>query len=364
MSKGPFTYDNLLRAARECLSGVMWKGRSIQWRNNMASWVRKLEEDIDSGRYRPSKPTTVMITSPKPRTASAQNFRDRVVDKVICHEGGLTEDLFRNAYVDNCACRKDMGTSFALKRMKLHLQRHFRRYGNGGYVIEADIHSFFASISHEAVIRHVYNRVRDPLVRSMVADKIHRYRDENGNECGLDLGSEINQNLANSVLTPLDYAVKQAFGIEGYIRYCDNFILLLPEQVQLNQLTDSGEVQVTLDGKDYAKMLLVRIKEVIHPIGLTLNPKTTVHPLKYGICFLGFRFILTETGRVIMKPLKKSWKREKRKLKRLVAKYRTGEIEKEKVWHSFRSWEAYRKQGNVTGDIKKMYDYLMGALAD
>ena len=48
-------------------------------------------------------------------------------------------------------------------------------------------------------------------------------------------------------------------------------------------------------------MCLAEIKELVESLGLALNPKTQIFPIKNGVDYLGFHIYLTETGKVVRK---------------------------------------------------------------
>lgn len=349
----PFTYENLTWAARECMKGVAWKNGTARWRMHILAYCRRLEIELATGKYRMGRPNTFRITSPKERTVSALLFRDRVVHKVICHQGGLIADMFRNAYIDNCACQTGKGTTFAIGRMKKHLRRHYLENGADGYVVDMDVRKFFDSIPHDQLIEQVYFRVRLPIVRKMVRDIIESYPGDRG----IGLGSEISQVLANSYLTAVDFMLKQRLGVRHCVRYADNIICILPKEI--GGIDDTGN-SVKIDGKEYARTVYDGVRHALHTLGLDVNPKSSIHPLSQGFHFLGFRWRLKGTGSIRLSVLRKSRTRIRRRLRRLVRKYRAGQIEMQDVLNSYQSWAAYAGQGEY--DKKKIRDELMEML--
>ena len=67
--------------------------------------------------------------------------------------------------------------------------------------------------------------------------------------------------------------------------------------------------------REYLKRCKTEIEDHLAGIGLKLNPKTQIFPLRQGIDFLGFHTYLTETGRVVRKLRRDSVRRMKRKIK-------------------------------------------------
>ena len=348
----PFTLDNLLWAAQQCLRGCGWKDGTARFRRNLLGNCRRLEQELATGKYRMAKPNLFEITSPKRRTVNSLLLRDRIVHKVICHQGGLTRDLFRSAYLDNCACQAGKGTSFAIRRFELHLRRHFSRHGCAGLCLSYDIRHFFDSIPQDKLVNFVYRKVRNPHVRALTAQVIRSYSlAEPGR--GIGLGSEISQNLANAYLTPLDYVCKQRLGISGYVRYADNFLLLVPPSATLADGT-------TVTAREIADMCDRAVREVLGTLGLELNPKSCRISVGGTIPFLGFGFAISPSGRIDRTPLRKSYVRIRRRLKRLMRKVRSGEITPAQVWASVQAWASYRQPGDLAA--RRLQDQIQEEL--
>ena len=93
---------------------------------------------------------------------------------------------------------------------------------------------------------------------------------------------------------------------------------------------------VISDDQEYLAWCENLMEMYLNSIGFELNPKkTTIYPLKNGIEFLGFNFRLTDTGKVLMLIKSSNVKRERRKLRRLVAKSKRGGIPRDKVDESY-----------------------------
>ena len=356
MNDNPFTYENLCWAAKQCMRGVAWKNGTARWRMNLLGNCRKLELEIASGKYHMGKTNMFRITSPKPRDVSAILMRDRVVHKVICHQGGLIEDMFRNAYACNCACQANKGTGWAIELFDSQLHDFYQLHGvSDGWVLELDIRWFFDSIPHDKLVEWVYHRVRRSIVRKMVREIIENHP----GDTGIDLGSEVSQILANSYLTPVDYIIKQKFGIRHYVRYADNLVILVPP-MSIAVLEDGS--RIAIDGRRMAGMIYEGIRHAVSTLGLELNAKSSIHPLKQGVHFLGFRWRLSNSGKVERNILRSSVGRIRRRLKRLVKLYQEGRRTARQVMDSFTSWAAYAKNATSEYQIHKLQDQLQELL--
>lgn len=118
---------------------------------------------------------------------------------------------------------------------------------------------------------------------------------------GLGLGSQVSQLVALAVLDDLDHFIKERLRIKHYIRYMDDFILVHED-------------------KEYLRQCKKEIEARLFALGLQLNDKTALYPLRQGVKLLQWRFIVTDTGAIIRKMGKKKQGKQRRKLKKLYAK--------------------------------------------
>ena len=159
--------------------------------------------------------------------------------------------------------------------------------------------------------------------------------DSFGGDRGIGLGSQVSQLVELAVLDPVDHYVKERLRIKHYVRYMDDFILIHQDRQTLERAKEE-------------------ITRKVNELGLEMNRKTQIAPLRHGIRFLKWRFILTDTGKVIRKISRQSITKERRKLKKLAEKAKTGQIPVEYVWTSFQSWRANAQRGNTHKAVWRM----------
>ena len=122
--------------------------------------------------------------------------------------------------------------------------------------------------------------------------------------------------------------IKEKLKIRWYSRYMDDFVL----------------IHVS---KEYLQQCLLRIREHLDWLGLELNNKTQIFPLRNGVDYLGFHTYLTESGKVIRKLRQSSKKRMKRKIRAFKRKFKQGEITFEQIQRSMQSWLAHASHGHT-----------------
>lgn len=246
-------------------------------------------------------------------------------------QGGLYQDIVEHFIYDNCACQKGKGTNFALDRMKTHLLRYYRQHGCDGWVLKCDIRKFFPSTRHDVAKSAMEKRIGDPKALKMVFDVIDSF----DGEVGIGLGSQISQLVELAVLDDLDHRIKEKHKIKAYVRNVDDFVMIH-------------------ENKEYLKMVLNDIQKELEKIGLELNEKTRIFPLRQGIKFLQWRFVLTETGAIRMYMSCKKLGRERRRLKKLVEKERSGVFPEGTSQNSLTAWKDSAEHGNTYFQVKRM----------
>ncbi|MEY8314162.1 RNA-directed DNA polymerase [Adlercreutzia muris] len=307
----------LYKAQREAARGVAWKSSTqryqIHWLINIIKAKRDLLEgnEVCKGFHEFD-----IFERGKRRHISSVHFSERVIQKSFT-QNALMPSVRPTLIYDNAANIKDKGTAFAVKRTKKLLADHYRKHGSDGYVLQADFSDFFASIPHEPV-----NKLIDTISEDGRLTALGRHFIEMQGDVGLGLGSEPNQICAIAFPSPLDHLICECCGVEGYIRYMDDFICVH---------TDKQALQC----------ILAVVRDKCAALGLTLNEKKT-HITKFtkGFTFLKKRFTYSETGKVVVRPCRESITRERRKLKKQAALVAQGKMTFAQWVQSYQSWRG------------------------
>jgi len=139
----------------------------------------------------------------------------------------------------------------------------------------------------------------------------------------MPLGNLTSQFFANIYLNELDYYAKYNLGVEYYIRYVDDFVIL-----------HSSKEQLQIWKKQIDEFLRDKLRIELHP------QKSRIISLSNGIDFVGFRnFYYYRLLR----------KRNMRNMFYKINKYKSGEMSKDNIIESFQGWNAYAKWANSYG---------------
>lgn len=158
------SFECLYAAHRRARQGKRHKKEVIEFEMNLSQNLWELHYDLKYNRYKVGGYHKFMIYDPKKREIQAISYRDRVVQHSIC-DNYLSPLLEKHLIHDNAACRKNKGTSFAVKRVRKFMTEHYKKYNNNGYVVKLDITKYFLSINH--------NYLKQKLIKLAVSDRIY-----------------------------------------------------------------------------------------------------------------------------------------------------------------------------------------------
>lgn len=322
-------WENLLLAARKAQRGK--RGRIVVQRFNFRQETEllRLQQELAGGTYHPGPFTTHWITQPKARLISAAPYRDRVAHHALMNV--LEPILDRHFHPDSYACRRGKGTHAAVDRLQVLMRRH-------RYFVQCDVRKFFPSINHK-ILKTLFRRlIKDNRVlwlMDLIVD--HSNPQESvldwfpGDDLlapleyrrGLPIGNLTSQWFANWMLNDLDHYVTSRLGIGGYVRYCDDFVLLHDDQGFLRETIRSV----------VRRLACVRLR--IH------EEKWSVKPSRHGLLFVGYR--VWATHRLIRKDRVRAFRRRVRWMKQA---YAEGHIEWDAVKARLDSWMGHARQAN------------------
>lgn len=271
-----FSFRNLYRAHLRSRNSKREVPSVVDYEMHISSNITRLRYNILQGVYAINSYKTFYIYEPKKRLIQACAYVDRIVQHCLC-DNYLTELIDSKLIYDNCACRKNKGLDFAVRRVKKHLQGFYKQYGTDGYCLRVDISKYFQSIDKEIVLKKLNRHVTNRYIMGLISRIVLGYGSE-----GLPIGNQISQTLAIYYLNDVDRFIKEVCRVKFYTRYMDDFFILHHDKAFLEDLTRL-------------------IREECEKDKLTLNAKTMIIPIKQGIDFIGKNFMLEENGAVTVR---------------------------------------------------------------
>lgn len=233
----------------------------------------------------------------KMRHIRALNISERCIQRVLC-DYYLSPLINPQLIYDNGASIKGKGVDFAIRRLKCHLSRYYRKHHtNEGYVLQYDFSSYFDNINHEVLLEQFERIIPDKEIYQALKQMIDCF-----GKRGLGLGSQVSQIAAIFYPTLLDRAIKERFKAKGYERYMDDGIIVCH----------------TLDEIAECKKLII---DVCKKLDITINEKKLiVSKISKTFIFLKKRIRMTSTGKIIVRIGREAVIRARRRLRKLYTK--------------------------------------------
>lgn len=311
------SFGNLLAAYREAAKNKWLRDEVITFSLNLEENLLELQMELLEQSYRCGNYREFYVRYPKPRLVMAISFRDRIVQHAIYRQ--LTPYLDKRFITHSYGCRVGKGTLAAAQCLLNWIQLFSRKPDAGDYVIfKGDISKYFYRVSH-AVIMEIYREITEDswflwLIGSIICNELVPFGLPAGmdaDKCpkemrlfdvGMPIGNLTSQATANIYLDKLDKFCKFKLHIRYYVRYMDDFVLILRKE-------EAGKVM-----EEIKKFL----KETLR---LDLSPKSRILPLELGCEFVGYR--VTPHG---LRLRKRTTKHIKQALFSIAKQYRDGKI--------------------------------------
>lgn len=333
-------FESLYESAWVCRRGVAWKPSTKHFTLNAIEETLKMEARLASGTWKNGIPKPISITYPKKRDGLSIPFRDRVYQRSL-NDKSLYPAMTKSFIYDNCACQTGKGTDFARNRVKHYLMRHYRKYGLTGFVVEVDVHGYYPTMRHSLIEQTFGEHVDDKTLRMAMDVLENQY----SGDIGCNPGSQMVQIAGISVLNRLDHYIKEQLHVKAYVRYMDDFWMVLETEERAKEVMDA-------------------VVSELAKIGFEANAKKTrIFPLKNGFMFLGFFFRMTATGKIIMTLDPANVERERRKLRRMAKLVKCGRVSRAKYFECYFGWRASASKGNTKKLLMRMDAYAKSLVA-
>lgn len=326
------TFMRLYRSALACYRNVGWKASVQSYRARAGINVYRRLQELRRGKFRLRSCQEFYIRERgHERKISSIHIEDRIPQKCLCRYS-LKQVIHRSLIYDNYASQERKGTELARKRLKCHLERHIRRHGMTGGMIIFDFKGFFDSVRHDLVRSVLERYYEDEWLIGMNMRIVKQAR----SDIGLVLGSENSQDFAIATPNSLDHYIKEVLRLEAYGRYMDDGWIIHPDFA-------------------YLKESYNRIREYAAGLGFTLNERKT-QVIRFGRQFtmMKRKYSFTPTGKIIIRPVRQSVIRERRKLKKLYRRSLNGTMRTEAGLASLESWRSSLRGCRCRKIVKSM----------
>lgn len=290
-----WSYENLRASFRKVKANKGAPGIDYQtvgiFESDLYANLCRLSDQIRENRYHPQAVKRTYIEKPgskEKRPLGIPTVRDRVAQGALRQ---VLEPIFEKDFAEQSyGFRPNRGCKDALRQVERLLKEGYTQ------VVDADLKSYFDTISHEKLLERIKDKVADSRVIGLLGSYLTQGIMEEMKywipEEGTPQGAVISPLLSNIYLDPLDHVMKE----RGFqmIRYADDFVILCKS-------------------REEAERALTQIREWVGKNELTLHPVKTkiVDAYHEGFDFLGYHF---EKGTRV--PRKKSLKKFKDTIRR------------------------------------------------
>lgn len=346
--------NRLYEAFRTSMKSSAWKEEPQRFEIDFLSEIVRLKKELGSRTYE-TLPKTEFILNERGKTRCVHGgrMRDRVVRHSFCDNvlnPAFEPYLIRN----NGASRKGMGLSFARREFERDLHNYWLEHrSNEGYIGLIDLSKFFDNIRHDKAMEIAEPRLDEFsiwLFRNILStfrvdvsfmddETYRRCMDERfdsveyfkgvpkGIQTGgkwmgksVDIGDQVSQSLGVFFPLRIDNYAKIVRGCKRYGRYMDDMYIIH-------------------ESKEFVHSVVDGVRERAEELGLFVNErKTRVARLSSTFRYLGIRYFLSDSGKVVKRIDQRSVARERRKLKAYRRLLAGGRISYADVERAYKSW--------------------------
>lgn len=318
------SYNELYQAGKRCCNGVRWKNSVQRFEAHLFSGTAARCKQVQNGKFLFGDYVHFLLNERgKTRPIDAPRVQDRQVQKA--YTKNVLLPLYTPSMIwHNGASLKGKGFEFSLNLLKRDLHRHFRRYGREGYMLLIDFTKFFPTASHREIYRRHAYYIQHEKLRNFGDSIVASVK----GGIGMPLGVEPSQAEMIALPSPLDNYMKCQLSLKGFGHYMDDYAIIVPP------------------GRNPKEILQLFIKKA-ESLGLHISKsKTKIVPLTKPFKYCKAKFLLTETGKVIVSGNRDAMKRDRRKIKSYAGKIFNKEMSYEDLWTSMNGMIAYLKKYN------------------
>ena len=269
---------------------------------NLMENLIRLRDELWNHTYKPSRGAVHVIKEPVTREIFAAPFRDRVVHHwIVAQLSKWWEPRFSYS---SCSCRKGKGTSFGIELLRRRIRQASQNFARRYAVVKLDIRGYFMHIRRDILFdrvkwgldrqfegHHDDKRYKmllhaarevifdEPCIGAIMQGEYEDWRNVPMDKslfaaaplCGIVIGNLTSQFFSNIYLDALDRYITMTLGYKYYVRYVDDFCIVVPESEVEKVLADVPAINTFLNG-----------------LGAELNRrKTKVFKMGQGVPFLG-----------------------------------------------------------------------------
>lgn len=366
-------YDAFNKAKRNSI----WKESNQKYEANLLLNIYNTQKKLRTETYI-QKPFNIFVLSERGHTRIVKSLHisDRVVQRALC-DRILLPSLYKHFIYDNGASMKNRGISFTRKRLKTHLHRFYRKYGNDGYIMLCDFKKFFDNIPHVKLKEYFFKYIKDEKSQKLINYLIDGFKidvsymsDSEYEHCMDNIFNSIEHNKINKERLNSTKFMYKSVGVGsqlsqisgvGYVTILDTFIKYLSSVKFYGRYMD--DFYIIHNDKSYLLSLYDKIKEVVRDMDMFLNDsKTRIICLKHEFMFLKANYRLSSSGKIYERMNHESVRRHRRKMRKLITLYSVNKRDLKELQNlhksclgSYSKFNSYFIRKNITDCVNDMF---------
>lgn len=326
-------FKNMLEAFERASKGKYKNKEVIVFEMDLANQLLNILKSLYNKTYKIAEYREFKIYEPKERLILALPFKDRIVQQWYVEE--FIKPIFVPKFiVDSYACIEGRGVHSGVHKLEKYLYESSKQ-NKEIYALKCDIKKYFYSIDKDILYKIIERKVKDKDFLNLTKMFIY----DNSKKTGIPIGNYTSQYYANIYLNELDHYIKEILKIKYYVRYMDDFVILLENKQQCIEI-------------------LNKIKRFLQEeLKLELNNKTNYFKSKQGIVFCGYKVF---NGYITLKKENKTKIRKKVKIWNKI--YENKNVNMCKANISLNAWlghainaDTYKLRKKIIGDCKWIY---------
>lgn len=341
------SFDNLLQAEKDARAGKRYENEQLAFWGNLEDNIHSISEKLKCHNYPPDIYHHFYVYEPKLRKVIFSDYTTKVIQRAAYNV--LNPIVCKGMISDTYSCIEDRGQLKSMQRLAGWVD-FVEKSGERWYYLKMDVEKFFYRMDHEVLMSIIQKKIGDKeAVRFLEHYVCHASRafglplgvkspleisdKEMLWDVGIAIGGGLSHMYGNMYLNPMDQMAKRKEGIQYYIRYMDDVIILSTDKELLHR---------------YKNMFSDFLGDVLK---LRLNNKTAIRPVSHGMEFVGY------TIRPFDVRLRKSTSlRMKRHLKTIQELYRDYEIDLDRARSTLMSYKALMDHCDCRALEKKIFE--------
>ena len=319
------TFEKMLEAHYSAVKNKRTKREIFLYELDLENNIINLMEDIRNKKYHLGKYREFKVYEPKERIIKSLPYRDRIVHQWYIEE--FIKPFFTKRFIeDSYACIENKGSHKASCKIQKYMRIMKRKYGNY-YIIKCDVKKYFYNIDKNILLSILKDSISDHALLDFTEVLL-----QDNSDVGIPIGNYTSQYFANIYLNELDHYVKEQLRLKYYVRYMDDFVILIED-------------------KEHAKEAYHLIEKFLSEhLKLELNKKSRYYPNKFGCNFCGY--VIYETHILLRKRFKK---KAKKNIKKWNCFYKDEHLNIHDVQIRWNSMVAHSSHANSYSFMSKLY---------